>query len=473
MVFSSVAFLNIFLPLAIIIYFILAKVFKANTNTLNLLLIAYSVVFYYYGADEKSFVVLLLIWTWNYFVGYVINRRKSKTALVFSIAFNLGVLFRFKYPLLALSIFKTGFDGAFQGIFPLGLSFIIFHCISYCVEIYKKSKIDTYFSTKNLINYSLYIMFFPKLIQGPIVRFSDMSLQIDNHDSNWVQVSDGLFKFIIGFCKKTIIADPLGTIASQIFALNNMDTPTGWIGLVVFTLQIYMDFSGYSDMAIGISNIFGFKIQENFRYPYVSTSVSEFWKRWHISLGEWFKNYVYIPLGGNRRGNVYFNLLCVFFLTGIWHGNTPIYVFWGLGHGLFVMLEKTPVYRKISKYGGFKYLGWIYTMLVVSIGWLCFILPDLSSLNKYLKVMFGLGGDPNEVQLGWELFMTSRNITLIIIAVVISVLPALPQYRKYISRIENYFSVQFFRWVACITGLVLGYIFMISNGYSPFIYFQY
>ncbi|MDO5014970.1 MAG: MBOAT family O-acyltransferase [Clostridia bacterium] len=381
-------------------------------------------------------------------------------------------MFRYKYPELVFRILLFKNPNEINSIFPLGLSFIIFHCISYIVDLYKLDKQEKYLSKTNMINYMSYILFFPKLIQGPIVRYTDMKNQLVYRDISYENFYYALNRFIIGFCKKTIVADTLGGFARNIFSLNKLDTPTAWMGVLIFTMQIYVDFSAYSDMAIALARFFGFKIPENFQYPYVSKSISEFWNRWHISLGNWFKNYVYFPLGGNRRGNVYLNILVVFLLTGIWHGNTSIYLLWGLIHGLFVMLEKTKVYKKISQKKGFSVFGWIYTMFVVSIGWLCFILPDTNALYDYIKVLFGIT-HYSDIQLGWQLFYTPRILFYVILGIAISVIPASDKYKTFVSKLKKKESYVLISNIVLLFLFSLGYVFMISNGYSPFIYFKY
>lgn len=471
MVFSSILFISIFLPFSIVIYIFISKILKLSMFWQNSCIVLLSLLFYYFGTGRRDIILLFILLISNYFFGYFINFNKSKIFLTLGILFNIGLLSTYKYPNLFGFLYSKNDMSTADAVFPLGLSFITFHCISYIVDTYKFKTDCGYGTIKNIINYSTYILFFPKLIQGPIVRFSDMKSQILNRRVCIDDIFTGLSRIVYGLFKKAVIADQLGLVSMRIFSLSGMDTITAWMGMIIFSLQIYIDFSSYSDMAIGISKIFGFTVDENFRLPYLSTSISEFWTRWHISLGNWFKHYVYIPMGGNRTGNLYFNLFTVFLITGMWHGNTKIYILWGISHGIFVMFEKTHVYHKISKFKYFKIIGWMYTSLVVSVGWLCFIIPSMTDFLQYVKTLLGI--QQCDVQLGWQLFMTGKNIFLIIIAILISMVS--PKFIIDTLKIKNKntFAFTIFKSIIVVLLLLISYIFITANGYSPFIYFRY
>ncbi len=358
---------------------------------------------------------------------------------------------------------------------PLGISFIIFHCISYQMDLYQKRAEPG----KNLVNFALYITFFPKLIQGPIVKYRDMKSEIENREAVSLEhLSAGLERFIIGLSKKVLIADLIGETVSEIFGLVSywgMDLPTAWIGCLAYTVQIYMDFSGYSDMAIGLGIMFGFHMEENFKFPYLSKSITEFWRRWHISLGSFFRDYLYIPLGGNRKGNVYLNLFLVFLATGIWHGAGILFILWGIGHGLCVIFERRVKnekwYQKIP-----VPLKWVITMLIVSVGWLTFRLPDMDQMCKYLGYMVGRGipAEQGYLPYTWEYFITPRFITLMsIFALGMVVLSRETIHRWYCSTFQKSICFQTIKYAVLLALWCLCFVTVVATEYSPFIYFQF
>ncbi len=407
MVFSSNIFLFLFLPLTLALYFLpLEKIGFAKYKNYSLL--ATSLIFYAWG--EACYIWLLglsiignyYFGRWIFHHGSLISSRQIK--LFFALTFNLSLLFYFKYA----NFFATNLADLLHLLFPqynfavaqnllparlpIGISFFTFHAISYLIDIYRgKCK-----AQKNLLELALYIAFFPQLIAGPIVRYNTIEKYLAKRRHSWSAASYGIRRFIIGLGKKVIIANPLGEVADAIFSsqLDGLNCWLAWVGVLCYTMQIYFDFSGYSDMAIGLARVFGFKFPENFNYPYIAKSVKEFWRRWHMSLSAWFRDYVYIPLGGNKVGlkRQYFNLVLVFFLCGLWHGASWNYVAWGLFHGFFLVFERLRI-GKIFLAAMPNFLQHIYLMLVVAVGWVFFRSPDLTHAIDYLKLMFCGGSD--------------------------------------------------------------------------------
>lgn len=336
MVFSSSVFLFAFLPIVLFVYFFAAEKYR------NFVLLGASLLFYAWG-EPKNIVVMLISIAVNYLFGFAVARewKVKKIALVLSVIYNLGVLFVFKYLNFAVDTVNR-VSGAqieiAQIALPIGISFYTFQIMSYVIDVYRGNvKVQ-----KNLIDLALYISLFPQLIAGPIVRYIDVERQIKRRLTTFEGAKIGVIRFAIGFSKKVLIADQLAVLADTCFAGANPSIWLNWIGIVAYSLQIFFDFSGYSDMAIGLGKIFGFDFLENFNYPYISQSIQEFWRRWHISLSSWFRDYLYIPLGGSRAGKVrtYINLMIVFFLTGLWHGASFNFIVWGLFYAVFLVLER-------------------------------------------------------------------------------------------------------------------------------------
>lgn len=399
MVFSSNIFLFLFLPLTLALYFLpLEKMGFAKYK--NYLLLTISLIFYSWG--EACYIWLLgLSILGNYYFGRAISyqNKARQIKLFFALVFNLALLLYFKYanflaenlgyfvhfifPQSQFLIAKT----LLPERLPIGISFFTFHAISYLIDIYR----NKCRAQKNLLELALYIAFFPQLIAGPIVRYNMIEKYLQDRRYSIAATSYGIRRFIIGFGKKVIIANPLGEVADAIFStqLDGLSSLMAWVGILCYTMQIYFDFSGYSDMAIGLARIFGFKFPENFNYPYISKSIKEFWRRWHMSLSAWFRDYVYIPLGGNKVGLVrqYFNLILVFFLCGLWHGASWNYVVWGLFHGFFLVFERIKIGKSFLEILP-NFLRHFYVIFVVMIGWVFFRSPDLSYAMGYLDLMF-------------------------------------------------------------------------------------
>ena len=391
MLFSSTTFIFLFLPIVSATYLLARKEIRNN-----LLLLA-SLFFYAWGEPRYLLIMLLTILI-NYVGANYISRSKNerhrKILLVLSIIADLGCLFYFKY----FNFFIENLNNIthlnlhfIDVVMPIGISFYTFQAMSYLIDVYR---CDVK-AQKSIYNLALYITLFPQLIAGPIVKYHDVEEQISNRDSTFEKVSYGIKRFIIGLSKKMIIANTLGVIADQIFATpaQSFDTLTAWLGAITYSLQLFYDFSGYSDMAIGLGSIFGFKFLENFNYPYISKSITEFWRRWHISLSTWFKEYLYIPLGGNRvsKNRTYLNLLIVFLATGFWHGAAWNFIVWGLWHGFFIVLEKITDWHKVETKNIFHLcLKHLYASLVFIIGWVMFRAENMTYAFHYIQNMFGL-----------------------------------------------------------------------------------
>lgn len=384
MIFSSLIFLWVFLPIILMVYYIAQNRYK------NLILILASLFFYAW--DEPIYIILMcfsiLI---NYLFGILISIYNNRLMLVLAILTNLFLIAYFKYTPIFLeccNYFGININYKTPAL-PIGISFYTFQSISYLIDIYRKDVAVQ----RNLIKMGLFISFFPQLIAGPILKYHDIATQIEKRKHSWKTFNSGACKFILGLSKKVLIANVMAETADEIFKLqlDEVGIISAWIGVFAYTMQIYFDFSGYSDMAIGLGRMFGFSIQKNFNFPYISKSIQEFWRRWHISLSTWFKEYLYIPLGGNRCSAIrhYRNLLIVFFCTGLWHGAALNFIIWGLFHGFFIILEKLIPIKKILR---FSILQNAYTMFVVMFGWIIFRIENFGCILKYMKTCFSSNG---------------------------------------------------------------------------------
>ncbi len=475
MVFSSITFLFFFLPVVLVLYYA-----TKQTRVRNFILLISSLIFYAWG---EGFLVLLMLFscTLNYAVGLGINyAKKPKTILAIGVVANVMLLGYYKYFGLLTKSFNYILPDQYQlniesPVLPIGISFFTFQGISYLIDIYRKESPVQ----KNIFNLSLYIALFPQLIAGPIVRYNDISKEISTRISSFILFNVGIKRFIIGLGKKVIIANTMGAMADSIFILpaDELTFSLTWIGVLTYSLQIYFDFSGYSDMAIGLGKMFGFNFLENFNLPYISKSIQEFWRRWHISLSTWFRDYLYIPLGGNRNGelNTYFYLVIVFFTTGLWHGASWTYVFWGLYHGLFIVIERLGLSKFLKKHA---VMAHIYTLLVVLIGWPFFRLENFGSSLNYIEVMFGLS-DTFTFDTGAITF-SNQFITVFILGVIVST--SLPDtisiyLKSFINKARGIafkqnlaasFSTAFYMLVLIYSSMAIS-----SGTYNPFIYFRF
>lgn len=465
MLFTSPVFLFIFLPVVLIIYYLSPVKLK------NLCLIIFSLFFYSWG-EGKALLVLLLMITANYFFGLIIGSSKYKKIwLAAAVIFDLGYIFYFKYLVFSLGIFssfllKIGKSGWTlpEIIMPLGVSFVTFHLISYVFDVYRKE----IKAEKNILNFGLYILMFPHLIAGPIVRYKDIGVQIKKRQVSKDLLAEGIRRFVQGLAKKVLIANVMAANADQIFSIfpQFLSGKIVWLALFSYSLQIYFDFSGYSDMAIGLAKMFGFSFKENFNYPYIATSIKDFWRRWHISLSSWFRDYLYIPLGGNRKGKIrtLINIAIVFTLTGLWHGADWHFVFWGAYFGFFLILENIFLGNLLNKLG--KFWQHLYTMSVVIIGWLFFRIDSLSYAFYLLKVMIGI--NPNKVsvyQLG-----TFMNKEFWIITIV-GLIMVTPWGNKIYQKIINKLPIIEVASLGIL--LVLSIMQLAGDTYNPFIYFRF
>lgn len=457
MLFSSEIFLFLFLPLTLLIYYILRN---KSIKVKNAVLLIASIIFYSWGEAKFIYIMLLSI-VLNYIFGIMVSNgheKKRKLYLVLSVIFNLGILFTYKYvdfsigmvnSLFCLSIPKANIR------LPIGISFFTFQAMSYVIDVYRSNARVQ----KNIFELALYIFFFPQLIAGPIVRYATVCEQIQCRKETFSGFSEGVEKFIIGLGKKVLMANTLALISDKAFNMPAYDlsTPFAWLGAVAYTFMIYFDFSGYSDMALGLGKMFGFTFEKNFDYPYISHSVSEFWRRWHISMGQWFRDYLYFPLGGSRvntKGRLIFNLFVVWFCTGLWHGANYTFIIWGLY--FFVLL----VFEKLSgkKIGGIW--GRAYTMLAVVLGWVMFRADNVGNALIYLKRMFVY----YNAEYGNKLFLS--NIKEHFFALLCAPLFSVPVW--------NYFKKK--RTLAVlfeIAAFVLSVTYIIKGGYNVFIYFNF
>lgn len=449
MVFSSAIFLYVFFPAVFLLYRIVPGI-----RAKNRLLIVTSLVFYSFG--QPQYIVLLLFSVClNYAAGRLLCSdpflRCDRIVMAGAIVLNIGILAVFKYLDFALENINALFHSSISlpGIvLPIGISFYTFQGLSYVIDVYR----DRSMASRSFTKLLLYISFFPQLIAGPIVKYHDVAQMIDNRRTSPELTANGLRRFIIGLSKKLLIANAAGAVADRVFALDagSLDMRVAWLGAVCYTLQIYFDFSGYSDMAIGMGRIFGFRFLENFNYPYVSTSIQEFWRRWHISLSSWFRDYLYIPLGGSycsrARANV--NRLIVFFTTGLWHGANWTFVLWGLWHGMFLIFENSgiiPVDKLRGSRAG-RAAGHIYTLLVVVLGFTLFRADTLSDAGTMFVAMFG-GCDftPELSQLLHEI-LTRSNVFWIAAGIILSV--------DWLPRIRRFFGIYDDRMIDDGPGLV-------------------
>ncbi|MDH3281042.1 MAG: MBOAT family protein [Gammaproteobacteria bacterium] len=479
MVFSSTVFLYLFLPIVLLLYF------AAPHRHRNLLLLMASLVFYAWG--EGFYVTLMLVSiALNYVAGRAIHRFRphagGKIALISALAANLGLLAVFKYANFVVDTLNSLLAPLSIGAIalnpihlPIGISFFTFQAMSYVVDVYRRESTPQ----SGFVNTALYISLFPQLIAGPIVRYHDIAAQLAKRRVTLKLFSDGVIRFTIGLGKKMLIANPLGEVADQIFAIPPSDLTASltWLGVICYGLQIYFDFSGYSDMAIGLGRMFGFRFLINFNYPYISRSIREFWRRWHISLSRWFRDYLYVPLGGNRFGSwtTHRNLLLVFFLCGLWHGASWNFVIWGLIHGGFLVLERT------DAFGGWLRRTWsplrhAYSLFVVTVAWVFFRADDLPYALQYIGAMFGVGtGESVDHHLGLYL---NTKIVLVLGIGVLGATPILPltikKARHAIRRSAMAANILSAATVTTLALIMLAAAMHLAAGtHNPFIYFRF
>ncbi len=471
MVFSSITFLALFLPIVLILYFV-----RGSISWRNGVLLVASLVFYSWG--EPVFVLLMIgSVAINYLCALAIHRSKSLLArrlyLTVGIIVSVSALFYFKYA----AFFFNSFSGLFgSGLtlpvleLPVGISFYTFQVLTYTVDVYLgKSPVQ-----KSLSKLMLYVSCFPQLIAGPIVQYTDVAHQLSERTTTPDDFTAGIKRFVVGLSKKVLLANVCGSILETLPLAGGgeqLSVAGAWYAAVLYSLQLYFDFSGYSDMAIGIGRVLGFTYKENFNYPYVSRSASEFWRRWHISLGSFFREYVYIPLGGNRKGAVrtILNLIVVWVLTGLWHGASWNFVLWGLYYGVILIIERFLLGRLLKKLPGVITL--FTTLLVVVVGWVIFYYTDLSQVGEHLGAMFGVGGVPLTDPVTMAVV---RKYTVLPLIAVIAALPVVPAIRNRIrpdGTLERVCEIG--TTVVLTLLLVLSAIFIVGQSYNPFIYFRF
>lgn len=467
MLFSSVTFLFYFLPIVFMIYYIVPNKIK------NYVLLLASIVFYAWGGVLYLPILIMSVFS-NYLFAlkidkYKDNKEKSKRILMLSIIFNILFLGVFKYSNFIVDTINIILNLSInipQIPLPIGISFYTFQAMSYVIDVYRKDGQVQ----KNIFNLLLYISMFPQLVAGPIVRYETVDNQITKREYSFDKFNLGLERLIKGLFKKVIISNTVGELATIIYELSPMEMSitTAWIGAIAYTLQIYFDFSGYSDMAIGLGKMLGFNYLENFNYPYVSKSVSEFWRRWHISLGSWFRDYLYIPLGGNRcsTAKIYRNLIIVWLVTGIWHGASWNFIIWGMYFGLFIILERLFLQKLLDKLP--KIIQHIYLMIIVIIGWVIFSQPNLTSAIEYLKIMLGIGDYP--LINGYAIFYIKQYGIITFVAILASI-PILKYVRNKSTIINNLIKVS--KPIIVISSFILVIIYLINSTFNPFIYFDF
>ena len=463
MIFSSLLFLWVFLPFTLLVYFTLPRIAWKN-----FFLFIMSLVFYSWG-EPRYIVIMVISIILNYVMGLVIEKTKRKElAVILAVVANLSILGYYKYINFGIDNLNKilGLGVEFEDVsLPIGISFYTFQAVSYIIDIYR----GNVKAQRNFVKMGLYISLFPALIAGPIIKYHDIVRQIDFRRFSLDGFSYGVKRFIFGLGKKVLIANIMGSLADDIMNGGAGGSSwAAWVGIIAYGLQIYYDFSGYSDMAIGLSRMFGFRLLENFNYPYISKSIKEFWRRWHISLSTWFRDYLYIPLGGNRVGpmRVYVNLLVVFFATGLWHGASWNFVFWGMWHGLFLAAEKRFNIEKMLRLDVLRYL---YTMVVVLVGWVFFRIENFRDAWEYTKLMFSF-------DVGDMAFLSSYvNVenTLVMIAGVVGAGFLQSYIPKF--RINSHKGIVYNTGMSLFLIVVFNFciLYMAGSTYNPFIYFRF
>lgn len=479
MVFSTPVFLFLFLTLVLLIYYASPKKSK------NLIILLSGLLFYSWG--EPVYVVVMLISTMiDYFAGLIMNKYEGKKiprtiCLIVSIVMNLGLLGVFKYSgfiaenINALVGYQMidisnmnffGIDFLPMNMLPIGISFFTFQSMSYTIDLYMGNvKVQ-----KNPISFAAFVTLFPQIVAGPIVRYDDVAKELDDRSITIDLIYDGIIKFIIGLAKKVLIANSIGSLWTTVKAMEmgSVSVLTSWLGILAFTFQIYFDFSGYSDMAVGLGKMMGFNFPQNFDYPYLSKSISEFWRRWHITLGSWFKSYVYFPLGGSRKGmgRTVFNLAVVWFLTGVWHGASWNFILWGSLYGVIIIIEKLFLGKILEKLP--TAISMLYTMFFVILGWVLFDTADLAAAGSYIATMFGASGilvDNTALY-----YLTTYGITFIICIIGCTDIPkkTVEYIRTKSQMVIDYVGI------AITMGLfILCTAYLVDQTYNPFLYFNF
>lgn len=464
MVFSSLVFMFAYLPITLLAYYLVPRQGR------NIFLFIINLIFYGWGEPK---LVLLMVFNifFNYLGGWLVDKyradaKKKKLFLILTCVLDIGILAVFKYTGMiteTLNMLPFLNIPELQISLPIGISFYTFQTMSYVIDVYR----DDAPVSKNFINFGTYVALFPQLIAGPIVRYRDVAEQLVNRRETLEMFTKGVKLFMVGLAKKVIIANTMGTLTTNIFATTDENGVVGtWVGMIAYTFQIYFDFSGYSDMACGLGNMMGFEFLKNFNYPYIAKSITDFWRRWHISLSTWFKEYVYIPLGGNRKGvkRQILNLLIVWGLTGLWHGAAYNFVLWGLYYGLLLILEKFVLKKFLDRLPSF--VQHIYTLFIIIIGWGLFYFTDVGQLGEFMVDLFNFGNGICGNQ-AFNLIMS--NLPMLIIAAVASTPLATTLYTR--------FEHTRFMWIPetlyCMGVLAVSTASLVNQSYNPFLYFRF
>lgn len=464
MVFSSLVFMFAYLPITLLAYYLVPRQGR------NIFLFIVNLIFYGWGEPK---LVLLMVFNifFNYLGGWLVDKyradaKKKKLFLILTCVLDIGILAVFKYTGMiteTLNMLPFLNIPELQISLPIGISFYTFQTMSYVIDVYR----DDAPVSKNFINFGTYVALFPQLIAGPIVRYRDVAEQLVNRRETLEMFTRGVKLFMVGLAKKVIIANTMGTLTTNIFATTDENGVVGtWVGMIAYTFQIYFDFSGYSDMACGLGNMMGFEFLKNFNYPYIAKSITDFWRRWHISLSTWFKEYVYIPLGGNRKGvkRQVLNLLIVWGLTGLWHGAAYNFVLWGLYYGLLLILEKFVLKKFLDRLPSF--VQHIYTLFIIIIGWGLFYFTDVGQLGEFMVDLFNFGNGICGDQ-AFNLIMS--NLPMLIIAAVASTPLATTLYTR--------FAHTRFMWIPetlyCMGVLAVSTASLVNQSYNPFLYFRF
>ena len=459
MIFSSIIFIYYFLPLLLLIYFIVPNKYK------NLILLIFSLIFYFLG-EPKYIIILILSCIINYIISKQIEKNKHrKLYLIISLIYNIGNLLIFKYTDFFIqninNILNTNIPYLYI-IMPIGISFYTFQIIGYIIDVYNKK----HKSSKNLLNFMTYVCLFPQLVAGPIVRYSTIEEELTNRTHNFENFSNGIKRFVIGLSKKVLLANVLGEFTKSFITETVLSS---WLKPIAYTLQIYFDFSGYSDMAIGLGLMFGFKFLENFNYPLIASSITDFWRRWHISLSSWFRDYVYIPLGGNRVSKLKWirNLFVVWFLTGFWHGASWNFIIWGLYFGIILVIEKLYTGKYLEKT---KIIKYIYSFIIIVISFLIFNSTTTTEIFNSLKNMFCLNNIPFTNQ---ETIYYLKSYLILLIISFISATPLLKTIINKITTSKYKIIIDVLEPITYITLLILSTAFLIDESFNPFLYFRF
>lgn len=464
MVFSSLVFMFAYLPITLLAYYLVPRQGR------NIFLFIVNLIFYGWGEPK---LVLLMVFNifFNYLGGWLVDKyradaKKKKLFLILTCVLDIGILAVFKYTGMiteTLNMLPFLNIPELQISLPIGISFYTFQTMSYVIDVYR----DDAPVSKNFINFGTYVALFPQLIAGPIVRYRDVAEQLVNRRETLEMFTKGVKLFMVGLAKKVIIANTMGTLTTNIFATTDENGVVGtWVGMIAYTFQIYFDFSGYSDMACGLGNMMGFEFLKNFNYPYIAKSITDFWRRWHISLSTWFKEYVYIPLGGNRKGvkRQILNLLIVWGLTGLWHGAAYNFVLWGLYYGLLLILEKFVLKKYLDRLPSF--VQHIYTLFIIIIGWGLFYFTDVGQLGEFMVDLFNFGNGICGNQ-AFNLIMS--NLPMLIIAAVASTPLAATLY----TRFEHTRFMWILETLYCMGVLAVSTASLVNQSYNPFLYFRF